>query len=162
MKSIWALNKLGASTWAGSLLKLRQIYLAVIIPQLTYACSVWYLPSGEKGHKKGLLATLESVQTKATRIITEAYQATSSPALDIEAGILPLKLRLEMLIGKSLLRLATSTDYSQLTQIRSKRKLRKLTPLEALTARFEPQWKISLESVEKIIPFITPPLGGTA
>ena len=41
--------------------------------------------------------------------------------------------------------------------MRSKRKLRKLTPLEALTARFEPQWKITLGSVEKMIPFITPP-----
>lgn len=38
MKSVGALSKLGALTWGGSLLKLRQIYLAVIVPQLTYAC----------------------------------------------------------------------------------------------------------------------------
>lgn len=127
------------------------------MPQLTYACSVWYLPPEVKGHGKGPLATLESVQTKAIRIITGAYKAISSPALDVEAGILPPKLRLEMLLGESLLRLATSTRYSHVAQMRSKRKLRKLTPLEALTARFEPQWKITLGSVEKIIPFVTPP-----
>lgn len=130
---------LGASTWGCNLLKLRQIYLAVIVPQLTYACSVWYLPPGEKGDRKGLLATFESVKAKAIRTITGAYKATSSPALDIEAGILPLKLRLEMLLGESLLRLATSTRYSHITQMRSKRKLRNLTSLEALIARFEPQ-----------------------
>ena len=131
--------------------------MAVIVPQLTYACSVWYLPPGEKRYRKSLLATIESVQTKAIRIITGACRATSSPALDVEAGIVPIKLRLEMLIGESLLRLATSTRYSHITQIRSKRKVRKLTPLEALTARFEPQWKITLGSVEKTILFITPP-----
>ena len=84
-------------------------------------------------------------------------KATLSPALNIEAGILPLKLHLELLIGDSLLRLATSAKYSQFTQTRSKRRLRKVTPLEALAARFEPQWKITLESIEKIAPFITPP-----
>lgn len=128
MRSVGALSRLGASTWGGSLLKLRQIYLAVIVPQLTYARWVWYLPPGEKRHRKDLLATLESVQTKVIRIITGAYKATSSPALDVEAGVLPLKLRLEMLLGDSLLRLATSTRYSHITQMRSKRKLRKLTP----------------------------------
>lgn len=97
----------------------------------------WYLPPGEKGDRKGLLATIESVQAKAIRTITGAYKATSSPALDIEAGILLLKLRLEMLLGESLLRLATSIRYSHITQMRSKHKLRKLPPLEALTARFE-------------------------
>lgn len=37
----------------------------------------------------------------------------SSPALNIEAGILPLKLYLELLIGESLLRLAISAKHSQ-------------------------------------------------
>ena len=157
MKSLAALARLGTSTWGGSFLSLRQIYLAVVLPQLSYACSVWYLPPGKKRHQKSHLATLELVQTKATRIITSAYKATSSLALNIEAGILPLKLHLELLIGESLLRLATSAKYLQFTQTRSKRRLRKVTPLEALAARFEPQWKITLESIEKIAPFITPP-----
>lgn len=106
MKSLATLARLGASTWGGSLLSLRQIYLAVVLPQLSYACSVWYLPPGEKGRRKSHLATLELVQTKATRIITGADKATSSPALNIEAEILPLKLHLELLI-----RLATSAKY---------------------------------------------------
>ena len=59
------------------------------------------------------------MQTKAIQIITGAYKATTSPALDVEAGVLPLKLRLEMLSGESLLRLATSTRYSHITQMRS-------------------------------------------
>ncbi len=70
------------------------------------------------------------------------------------AGILSLKLYIEMLIGESLLRLATSTRYPQFIQMRSKRKL---TPLEALTTKFEPPWKTTLESMENIVFFIIPP-----
>ena len=50
MKSVGVLSRLGASTWGGSLLKLCQIYLAVIVPQLTYACLVWYFSPEEKGY----------------------------------------------------------------------------------------------------------------
>lgn len=50
MRSLGALSRLRVSTWGGSFLKPRQIYLAVIVPQLTYACLVWYLLPGEKGY----------------------------------------------------------------------------------------------------------------
>ena len=112
---------------------------------------------GSERNRKGLLATLESVQTKAIRIIIRVYKATSSPAFNIKAGILLLKLYLEMLVGESLLRLATSTRYFYIIQMRSKRKLCKLTLLEAFTARFEPKWEITLRSVKKMIPSIALP-----
>ena len=63
----------------------------VVIPQLTYACSVWYTPHGEQKHNKSYLKQLISVQYQAARAITEAYRATSSPALDIETYTLPIE-----------------------------------------------------------------------
>ena len=49
LKNVDTLSKLGVSIWGGSLVKLRQIYLAVIVPQVTYACLVWYFPLEVKG-----------------------------------------------------------------------------------------------------------------
>lgn len=77
------------------------------------------------------------MQTKTIQIVMNVKKATLSSALDIEARILPFKLCLKMLLGKSLLKLVISTRYSYITQIRSKRKLHKFTLLKTLMARFE-------------------------
>ena len=125
--------------------------------QLTYACSVWYLFPGRKRHQKNHLEALESVQAKAIRIIKKNYKTTSSPVLDIKVRILPLKFYLTRMIGESLLRLVISTRYLQFINMRSKSKLYKLIPLEAPTVRFEPLWKTTLGSIEKIVHFIISP-----
>ena len=116
-----------------------------------------YLSPGEKGHRKRHLATLELVLIKAPRIITGAYKAMSSPALNIEAGILPFKLHFKLLIGESLLRLATSAKYLQFTKTRSKHRLRKVTPLRSPCCQI---WA-SIENYSRVdwknTLFITPP-----
>ena len=50
--SLGGLSCLAGSTWGGSLLTICRIFQAVIIPQITYCASVWYIPHGKKGHKK--------------------------------------------------------------------------------------------------------------
>lgn len=67
------------------------------------------------------MATLELVQIKAIRIITNIYNKTSNPASNIEAGMLPLKLQLELLIRERLLLLVMSTNYLQFTKTNLKR-----------------------------------------
>lgn len=47
-KSIGALASLEGSTWGMSFHTIRKIYLAVVIPQMSYGCSVWYSSPGEK------------------------------------------------------------------------------------------------------------------
>ena len=94
-RSIVAMGKLAGSTWGGNLLTIRQIYEAVVIPQLTYCCSVWYSPPGTKNHRKWKLKTLQTVQARALRVVTGSFRATSLPALDIEAYVLPIRQRLE-------------------------------------------------------------------
>lgn len=63
----------------------------------------------------------------------------SSPTLNIEANILPLKLHLELLIRESLLQSVISVKYLQFTQIKSKYRLYIVTLLKAFIAQFEPQ-----------------------
>ena len=91
LKRIGALSGLSGSVWGARLPRMRQMLQPVVIPQLTYACSVWYTPHGEQKHNKSYLKQLISVQYQAARAITEAYRATSSPALDIETYTLPIE-----------------------------------------------------------------------
>ena len=70
LKSIGALRSLSGTTWGAKPSRMRQMMQAVFIPQLTYACSVWHIPKGEKGHCKGAIKSLASVQYQAERAIT--------------------------------------------------------------------------------------------
>lgn len=74
---------------------LRQVYLAMVIPQITYGCLVWYTPHGEKGHTAKMYAMLTKIQLEAARVIAGAYRATSAVALDVELFILPMRQQLE-------------------------------------------------------------------
>lgn len=44
--SISALSCPAGSVWGGRLKTIRALYLAIVIPQITYCCSVWYSPPG--------------------------------------------------------------------------------------------------------------------
>ena len=49
-KAVGRLNAmacLAGSTWGRSLIHMRLLYLATVLPYLLYACSVWYAPHGE-------------------------------------------------------------------------------------------------------------------
>ncbi len=62
LKSIGALAGLSGLVLGASLPRMRQMLHAVVIPQLTHACSVWYTPHGEQKHNKSYLKQLVSVQ----------------------------------------------------------------------------------------------------
>lgn len=121
LKSIGALASLSGTTWGAKLVRMRQMMQAVFISQLTYACSVWYTPQGEKGHLKGVVNGLASIQYRAERVITGAYKATSKEALNIEINSLPMHLRLDRLTSTAATSLITSPAYPTIIQGRSTR-----------------------------------------
>ena len=91
---------------------------------------------------------MKSLQGKAAKVITGAYRATSYPALDVEAALLPMDLTLDRLVAESALRIKTSPVYSEITQPREffdgrrrrKKKSRKISPLETLTDVLEAEY----------------------
>lgn len=156
-KSIAGLSKLAGSTWGGNLRTVRQMYEAVVLPQMMYCCSAWYIPQDEPGHKKWILTDLETMQARAARVITGAFRATSRPALDVETYLLPIKQRLEKLTCEAMLRITTTSTLETIIEGRSKRKKRAKTPLEVITRRFELRTNQSIQTLEKIIPYVTSP-----
>jgi hypothetical protein len=43
-KRIAALLALASSTWGTGMINLRQVYRAMIVPQMLYGCSAWHIP----------------------------------------------------------------------------------------------------------------------
>ena len=50
-KSIMALSTITGSTWGATRDQILKLYKAVVIPGMLYACSIWYIPSEERGFK---------------------------------------------------------------------------------------------------------------
>lgn len=84
----------------------KVIYKAVFIPRLGYAVSVW-----EKALTTSkAIKLLRSKQRDALRSITGAYKTTSTDALQVIGGCLPLDLELRMLALKEKVRLGKENE----------------------------------------------------
>ena len=136
---------------------IRKIYLAVVVPQMSYGCSVWYTPKGEKRHNHGHVKVLQSLQHRALKTISGAFQATSIPALDIETFILPISQRLEQIACEAAVRISCTTASDYITANRSTKTRRDKTPLEVLCLHVERKAGIHPNKLEKIQPYIVPP-----
>jgi ribonuclease HI len=168
-RSLGALGSLAGSTWGTSYKGLRQIYQATILPQITYAASIWYAPtSAGVQHRRRAIRKLEAVQRKAARIITGAYRTVSGPALDVEAYLLPLQLHLDKITAETYLRIRASPLHQTLQQIQTQGRWKgyqndwkdlhnRWGPLERHKHRCEtilgPE---AIHSLEQKQPFLTP------
>ncbi len=85
VKRIEALLSIKRSAWGSNYLALRKIFKAVIIPQITYGASIWHTSTREKRNQKTLVLQLAQLQVLGARLITGAFKATSTQALNVEA-----------------------------------------------------------------------------
>lgn len=157
LKTIGALASLAGSTWGARLIRMRQMMHAVFLRQLTHGCSVWYTPHEEKGHLKGVIKSLASVQYRAQRAIIGAYRVTSRSALQIETHTSPMHIYLDHMTSLTALRIAISPAYDAIVGDRSKKKSQIMSPSEKLTKRLERKAKTSIDDLEIITPFAAPP-----
>ena len=97
------------STGVGSKL-MRQLYLSVALPKITYGLDVWYTPpSKPAGYTKNTgsvaaLRNLEKAQRLATTAITGTMRSAPTDLLDAHSGLLPMDLALRKACHRALLR----------------------------------------------------------
>jgi ribonuclease HI len=164
-KSVIAIGSIAASTWGIRLRELRQLYMGVVVPQLTYGASVWYSPLGEPGHKKKFEKALNTVQNGALRAVTGAFKATSAAALQIEAYIPPMRNTIAKIMGASVLQIMKSAVYDDILRIRQpplrpaqRKKQRIEPPLEKLTNWIQRRLpEVDLGRLERVSTVVTPP-----
>lgn len=86
------LKAMTSANWGMSTCIARTIYNAVFLPRCWYGVWAW-----EKGlHTLKAIAKLESIQRVPLLSMTAAYKTTSTHALQIIAGVLPLDLELKL------------------------------------------------------------------
>ncbi|GAA5920330.1 hypothetical protein JCM6882_001094, partial [Rhodosporidiobolus microsporus] len=83
--------------------RVKELVEALVMPRLLWCCAVWWKP-GAKVSK-----VVETVQREAARVVTGGFRTTSLAALEVEANLLPLPLRLDHHLFRLALRLHSST-----------------------------------------------------
>ena len=102
---------------------MRQLYLAVALPKITYGIDVWYTPPTKPaGYTKntgsvGALRNLEKAQRLATTAITGTLRSTPTDLIDAHAGLLPMELALRKACHRAMLRYLTLPDAHPLHQV---------------------------------------------
>src|ERR1700679_509875 len=93
---------------------MRQLYVSVALPKITYGIDIWYTPVTPPfkliGHFRnsgsvGALRQLQKTQRIATLAITGALRTTPTDLLDAHAGILPLEFALQRAAHRALARM---------------------------------------------------------
>ncbi|KAJ5804658.1 uncharacterized protein N7518_000961 [Penicillium psychrosexuale] len=111
--SLEALRGISGSTWGLSLIAMRKVYQAVIIPQMLWGLSAWYCPAvrATPGLDK-LTNELIKIQKCAAILISGAFWGTAGAALDIELFIIPIKLRLQQIVEETAIRILTGPQWA--------------------------------------------------
>ncbi|OQD70292.1 hypothetical protein PENANT_c265G00793, partial [Penicillium antarcticum] len=158
--SLEALRGISGSTWGASLMSMRKLYQAVVVPQALWGVSAWYCPAARSmpaWEMTRLVNELVKLQKRAAVLISGAFKSISTAALDIELFLLPMKLRLQQSIEECAIRILTGPQWAcprtaKIARKPIERRLGGWTPLEALVWRNGPiklNIKTNTEGAEK-------------
>lgn len=117
-----AISQLAGSTWGISTQQLRRVYIATVLPQITYAASCWYTPDGGYGYetqRKETIKTVTDIQKRAACHISGAFRTTAAAALDAELHLPPTWITLQRQCEAGLHRIASSQHYRSIQQTRA-------------------------------------------
>jgi hypothetical protein len=96
-----ALSRTTGSTWGFPMLQARQVYTAVIQPQMSTT-------PPQKSSAAGITRKLAKQQNKCLRLIAGAYKATPLSTVEAEVFIPPLDLHLDSVITRAIKRMEES------------------------------------------------------
>ena len=157
-KRLAALSALASSTWGTGLINLRQVYRAMIVPQMLYGCSAWYTPGG-KG--QAMTTAIARIQRRAGQVITGAFRTTAVSAVEVEAHLLPIQQQLEQTAVQAAMRIRTTPLFNEISGPQNMPKI--LSPLDQLSEMLRKKHKVDLDKLERrrqhvVPPWWTPPL----
>ncbi|KAG0155486.1 hypothetical protein PDIDSM_1063 [Penicillium digitatum] len=141
--SLEALRGISGSTWGSSLVAMRRVYQAVIIPQMLWGLSAWYCPAARsmpRGDLDKLTNELIKIQKRAAILISGAFRGTAGAALDTELYLLPIKLRLQQTVEETAIRILTGPQWAcpqtaKETRKPTQRRLGGWAPTEAIAQK---------------------------
>jgi ribonuclease HI/endonuclease/exonuclease/phosphatase family metal-dependent hydrolase len=102
---------------------MRQLYLSVALPKITYGLDVWYTPPTKPaGFSRntgsvGVLRSLQKTQRLATTAITGTLRSAPTDLIDAHAGLLPMELALLKACHRATVRMLTLPSTHPLHKI---------------------------------------------
>jgi Ribonuclease HI len=140
--SLEAFRGITGSTWGTSLSAMRQIYRAVVIPQLFWGLTAWWSPASGNmpaTERARIIRGFTRIQKRAALMISGAFKSISAAALDIELFLTPINLLMQQTIEETAIRIQTGMPWAVPDGIKAHTKRRPrdtkqggITPLEAL------------------------------
>ena len=107
---------------------MRQLYLAVALPKITYGIDIWYSPPTKPvGYTRntgsvGILRNLQKIQRMATLAITGTLRTSPNDYVDVHARVLPMELALLKACHSATVRSLTLPNTNPIHQIIQKAK----------------------------------------
>lgn len=152
-----ALSALASSTWGNTgLTSLRQVYRAMIVPQMLYGCSAWHKPGSKNtGRSSGMTNTITRIQRRAAQIITGAFRTTAGAAVDVEAHLLPVPQQIEQTATEAAMRIRTSPLYADVALPSDYNDVQ--SPINQLFKTLEKKHSIKVDRLEQRWPHVVPP-----
>jgi ribonuclease HI len=137
---------------------MRQLYISVAVPKMTYGLDLWYIPPSKPvGAKRNhgsvaALRGLQKIQRIATLAITGSLRTTPTDYLDVHADILPTELMLRKIAHRATVRLCTlPTSHPLHRFVKEAAELKPIkhpSPIDDLLLRFH----LDPRKIEKINP----------
>ena len=109
---------------------MRQLYLSVALPKITYGIDIWYTPptkpagSTRNTGSAGVLRQLQKSQRLATLAITGTLRTSPNDYVDIHANVYPIELALLKACHSALVRTLTLPNTNPIYQIARRAKRR--------------------------------------
>lgn len=157
-KRLSALSALASSTWGAGLINLRQVYRAMIVPQMLYGCSAWHIPGARstgRGRGSAMLNAISRIQRRAAQIITGAFRTTAGSAVDVETHLLPTPQQLDQAALEAIMRIRTTPLREEIASSRNSNKNE--SSLDRLSNVLANKYDVPLERLEKRQQHVVPP-----
>lgn len=116
-----ALRGIARSSWGVGLEHMLQLYKAVILPKLSFACSTWYCPYatyGHKGTRDDVLRKAQQAQHDGLRAASGAIKQTALAAIEAELHVRPIQNKLEQDAINTATRIIGSPVFELIRRIR--------------------------------------------
>jgi ribonuclease HI len=164
-KSIQALGSIAGSAWGASRKDMLTLVKAIILPQMLYACSTWWVTSpiqGRKTHRNKIIRALNALQKQALCTATGALKTTAAAVLEAETDTLPIRLQLDQHSMITANRIKASPLYSHIQSLRERGTIRdskiRLSPLQQLELKIRSIVGTEAhQRIEKQIPIVAEP-----